>query len=69
MLGEENYLSKNNIIISDSPELQNILENTNEIEVESKEILAAQHALHNSECSIYFLNAKCKDKLILSLFA
>lgn len=69
MFGAENYFSKNDLIVSDLPELQNILENTSEVDINSPEMKATKYAVQNAECSVYFLDANRQDELILKLFS
>lgn len=69
MMSDDNYFSKNDIIIRDLPELHSILENTSEVDANSPDLRATKFALQNAECSVYFLNANNKDELILKFFS
>lgn len=69
MLEEDNYLTKNDITVSNLSELNNMINGIGELENNISEINAAKYALQHAECLIHFFNARVKDILLLKLFA
>lgn len=68
MLEEDNYLTKNDITISSISELNNLLDNTNELQNIISELDATKYALQNTGCLVHFFSARTKDILLLKLF-
>ena len=68
MLGDEDFLTRNEIKVSDEAGLQKIIENSSEVLADCQAIRAARYALKHAECFVHFSDATKIDALLLSLF-